>query len=488
MGNESIDILIVDDEEHIRIALKRILKRLNCNIYVAQNGDETLEIIKSKKIDLVLLDLKMPGIDGMDVLKVINRDFPNILVIVITGFATLETAVEAMKQGAYDFIPKPFDKEHILLVVSRAIDNIKLRWEKKKLEEERKDALLDLITEKSRLKTILEVLPNGVMVTNNKKEVVLLNHTMRSHFEIPEDTELGKEISSYITRYDLLDYILEDLDTSYPKSKEFKISDDLYLLVKKTRISSETDKLLGYVVISVDITPLKKLDQLKSEFVAKVSHELRGSLATIHEQIALVVQDLLEDPELSADKHILEKAKQRTRNLTELIEKLLDLSKIESGKVYTDIRSINIWEFLSGLFDNWKDQAKLKKQSITLQLDQDCDFFVKADPRALKILFDNLVSNAIKYTPDGGEIKIQVSKDKKFGIVTVQDTGIGIPNGEKEKIFHRFYRIKNQYTKNISGSGLGLSMVKGIIDDLGGEIEVKSELLKGSTFKVKFPL
>ncbi len=144
----SIKILVVDDEEHIRIALKRILKRLEVEIYLAESGEIALNILKHQPVDLVLLDLKMPGIDGMDVLKTIKQEYSDVMVIVITGFATLETAVESMKQGAYDFIPKPFDKDHILLVVKRAIDNIKLKREKERLDRERQDALLDLITEK----------------------------------------------------------------------------------------------------------------------------------------------------------------------------------------------------------------------------------------------------------------------------------------------------------------------------------------------------
>ncbi len=485
---ESIKILVVDDEEHIRIALKRILKRLDCEVYVAESGEVALDIMKNQTIDLVLLDLKMPGIDGMDVLKIIKQEYPETMVIVITGFATLEIAVESMKQGAYDFIPKPFDKEHILLVVGRAIENIRLKREKDRLDKEKQDALLDLITEKSRLKTILEALPNGVLVTNNKMEVVLINPTIRKHFNIPEDIELGKNISSYIQDPSIINFISTEMNEYEGDSKEFKISDDLYLLVKKNSILAKNHKFLGYVIISVDITPLKKLDQLKSEFVAKVSHELRGSLSTIHEQIAMVLQDLFEDPEFKADKRILEKAKQRTRVLTELIEKLLDLSRIESGKVYVDIKEIYIGEFLSSFFEDWKDQAQIKNQKITLELDVNGDFKIKADPRALKILFDNLVNNAIKYTPEKGEISIITKRMDNKGIVEVKDTGIGIDKEELDKIFNRFYRIRNEQTKEISGTGLGLSIVRGIVDDLGGKIEVSSTPGKGSTFRVILPL
>lgn len=185
----------------------------------------------------------------------------------------------------------------------------------------------------------------------------------------------------------------------------------------------------------------------------------------------------------------MEKAKQRTRGLTELIEKLLDLSRIESGKVYVDIKDVNVEEFLKERFEDWKDQTEIKKtKKIVLNLGVGEDFTVKVDPRALGIMFNNLVNNAIKYTPEGGEIFISTSKKGNIGLISVKDTGIGIPKQEQDKIFNRFYRVKEDSTKDIPGTGLGLAMVKGIVDDLGGDIQVISEEGMGTTFVVKIPL
>ncbi len=485
-NSSNVGILIVDDEEHIRIALERILKRLTPRLYLASRGEEALEIAEKEDIDLILLDLKMPGMDGMEVLKILKQK--DLLIIVITGFATLETAVKAMKLGAYDFIPKPFDKDHILLVVERAAENIRLKQEKEKLEREKRETLFDLITEKSRLKTIMDVLPNGVIVTNRRYEVVLMNQAAREHMRIPASISLGQRVERYFSNPHILDFIAsKDEESSRLTSSEFKMEKEKYLLLKKTPIITETQKFLGHVVISVDITPLKKLDQLKSEFVAKVSHELRGSLSTIHEQIAMVLQDMLEDPAFKRDKGILERARERTRGLTQLIERLLDLSRIESGQVYVDVKEINVIEFLKNCLGMWRDEAELKGQELNFICNIGRELKIRADARAFKMMMDNLVGNAIKYTPPGGKIEVVISGEGEKVKIAVKDTGVGIPSTELDKIFEKFYRAKSPTTASIRGTGLGLAIVKGIVSDLQGEIKVESEEGKGSTFLITLP-
>ncbi|NNK86036.1 MAG: response regulator, partial [Desulfobacterales bacterium] len=168
-------ILIVDDEKDIRDGSKRILSRIGFQVNTASRGDKALDILKKEKPSIVFLDLKMPGMGGMEVLEKIREIDETILVIIITGYATVETATKAMKRGAYDFIPKPFEPDQMRIVVNRAWEKIQLTRETEKLEQERKRTLLDLDTEKSRIHTILESFPNGAMVTNTHGQVVLMN-------------------------------------------------------------------------------------------------------------------------------------------------------------------------------------------------------------------------------------------------------------------------------------------------------------------------
>ncbi|MBU4001734.1 MAG: response regulator, partial [Proteobacteria bacterium] len=149
---DHVQLLIVDDEESIREGAKRILTRMEFDVFMASNGADGLKIVGEKDIAIVLLDLKMPGMDGMEVLQRIKEKYIRVLVIVITGFATLETAIEAMKGGAYDFIPKPFEPDQLRIVVNRARETIRLRTEAEKLEIEKRRTLVDLGMEKSRIR------------------------------------------------------------------------------------------------------------------------------------------------------------------------------------------------------------------------------------------------------------------------------------------------------------------------------------------------
>ncbi|MCF8107886.1 MAG: response regulator, partial [Desulfohalobiaceae bacterium] len=207
--NAEFNVLIIDDEEEIREGSHRILTRAGYPAYTAANGQEGLDILSREAMSIVLLDLKMPGIDGMDVLKLLQESYPHILVIIITGFATVETAIEAMKKGAYDFIPKPFEPDQLRLVVNRARDTISLTRETEALELERQRNLKDLNTEKSRLHTIVDSLPNGVVVTNSLGEAVLLNQAFINHLGLPPETESGGHITEYVADEGLCDLILD---------------------------------------------------------------------------------------------------------------------------------------------------------------------------------------------------------------------------------------------------------------------------------------
>ncbi len=186
-----LTVLIADDEEDIRDGAERILKRIGFRVIKAARGDEAQRMVEAMRPDLVLLDLKMPGKDGMEVLQFIREVDPHILVIIITGFATVETAIEAMKRGAYDFIPKPFEPDQLRIVVNRTADKVRLTREAEHLEQEKLRTLSDLGTEKSRIHTIVESLPDGVLVTNTAGQVVLMNPACRQLLGLGPEAKPG---------------------------------------------------------------------------------------------------------------------------------------------------------------------------------------------------------------------------------------------------------------------------------------------------------
>jgi two-component system phosphate regulon sensor histidine kinase PhoR len=363
LHKNSLQVLVVDDEPSIREGSRRILDRMGFNVLTAGNGEDGLNAIVSQDIDIVLLDLKMPGIDGMEVLNRIKEIDSNILVIVITGFATLETAIEAMKQGAYDFIPKPFEPDQLRIVVNRARETIRLRMEKKKLELERQRTLSDLGMEKSRIRTIIESLPNALVVTNLKGQVVLMNPAFKNLFGI-KTFSLNTPINDYVADEELCQLVIDIskgryIDFSDIPTYEFSPEPDKYLLSRAQPILGERNECLGAVVMFVDISTMKVLDRLKSEFVAKVSHELRSPLSTIHEQLAQVIKDSdVEEPQKGQD--ILSRAKEKTQGLIFLIGDLLDISRIESGSTHIEPRSIRLEDLLKSIVDFLRSKAGSK--------------------------------------------------------------------------------------------------------------------------------
>jgi two-component system phosphate regulon sensor histidine kinase PhoR len=491
-GAETLQVLVVDDEQDIREGSERILTRMGFNVSMAANGQEALDLFPKTKPEIVLLDLKMPGMDGMDVLKKIREIDAGVMVIVITGYATVETAIQAMKQGAYDFIPKPFEPDQLRLIVKRASEKIRLEMAAEKLILERQRTLQDLGTEKSRIRTIIESLPNGVLVTNSMGRVVLMNPAFKQLMGFDSDCPPGENIEKYLPDDGLCTLVMEiskgrHIDFEDIPEYEFSISKDQYFMAKGRPVLGQKKECLGAVVTVVDITALKMIDLLKSEFVAKVSHELRSPLSTIHEQLAVVLGNMM-DIAPETDQKILGRAKEKTHSLISLIGDLLDLSRIEEGIICKEPVPVQIDLLLKNIIDFLNDKARAKKQTLTLEIMHERLPELQADPLALESIFGNLIANAINYTPENGHIRITAEVAGINVKVSVIDNGFGIEDRHLSHIFERFYRVKNDQTRYITGTGLGLPIVKELVQTLGGFVEVDSAFGKGSTFTVLLPV
>ncbi|MBW1990163.1 MAG: response regulator [Deltaproteobacteria bacterium] len=486
-------VLVVDDEKNIRDGCERILSRMGCQVDKAQNGVQALEILERTPAALVLLDLKMPGMDGMDVLERIREKRPGTLVVIITGYATVETAIEAMKRGAYDFIPKPFEPDRLRIVAGRALEKQRLREQSRRLEEQRRRTLADLGTEKSRMRAVVEALPSGVMVTNADNRVVLVNPAFCRMMNLAEDTAPGGHMDEYVDDQDLRRMVADIMgraptpeQAAYCElvSCELQRPGGRYLLARGRPVPGEDGSCLGVAVLLTDITGLKLLDKLKSEFVAQVSHELRSPLATIHQQISTALQDLVGAP--PEDQHMLARAREKTRGLISLIGDLLDVSRIEAGAVDPKARDVDPKALLTSVTDFLRDKAAAKNQTLTLTTEDPLPT-LHADPLALESIFGNLITNAITYTQEEGQIHVCAKPENSGLTVSVIDNGFGIEPQYHEKIFEKFFRVKNDKTRHIPGTGLGLPIVKGMLQTMGGSITLASEPEKGSTFTVHLP-
>ncbi|UCD31539.1 MAG: hybrid sensor histidine kinase/response regulator, partial [Desulfobacterales bacterium] len=305
------------------------------------------------------------------------------------------------------------------------------------------------------------------------------------------DLKTGQPIDHYIADQGLCDLVMEisqgrHVDYEDIPDYEFAIANEKFLLARGQPVLGERKECLGAVINVADISAMKLLDQLKSEFVAKVSHELRSPLSTIHEQLALVIRDMMEET-TEQDQQILNRAKEKTKGLIALIGDLLDLSRIEEGLICKDPKPVQIEDLLESVVDFLKTQAKAKDQSITLSLPEEPLSHFMADPVALESIFGNLITNAINYTPAGGNIHVQADMAGTNLRVKVIDNGFGIDDKYFDKIFERFYRVKDEKTRYITGTGLGLPIVKELVDSMGGLIDLDSTLGEGTTFTVLLP-
>jgi PAS domain S-box-containing protein len=349
----------------------------------------------------------------------------------------------------------------------------------------------DPITEKSRIHTIVKALPIGVLATNVNGQVVLINSAFKRQLGLSEDVQAGKDVDQYIPDEGLCRLVLEisrgrhmDFDNIPPY--EFLMGNEKSIQALGRPVLDEKHQCLGAVITLEDITAIKVVDRLKSEFVAKVSHELRSPLSTIHEQLAVVLSDMA-DQSSSAHTHLISRAKEKTQGLISLIGDLLDLSRIESGAVWEAPRPVQVAELLENIIDFLSTRAASKKQELTLTLPQNELPPVEADPLSLESIFGNLITNAINYTPEDGKIEVRLSRAGINLLVEVIDNGFGIERRHLDKIFERFYRVKTENTRYITGTGLGLPIVKGLVDSLGGRIGVESSPDQGTTFTVLLP-
>lgn len=487
-----LKILVVDDERDIREGIERILKRMGYAVFKADRGEEALGILEKQTVDLAILDLKMPGMDGMELHQRIRAIDEKIIVIIITGYATIETAIDAMKQGVYDFIPKPFEPEHLRIVVRRAHEKLRLTMEAEALQAERARTLIDLDMEKSRIRTIVESLPTAVVVTNTSGEVVLMNPAFLKSLDLDDSFMAGNKLASYVQNEGFCDMVLKlsrgEIDAGgEPPTYELVVSGSKYLMARGQPVLNENNECMGAVVTFANITSLKMLDQLKSEFVAKVSHELRSPLSTIHEQLAMVLKETSVH-ETDVDQHLIERAKEKTHGLISLIGDLLDLSRIEAGGVSHNIQSIQVVDLLKSIVDFLGIRAQSKGQTLSFEPASEELPLFSADPMALESIFGNLIANAINYSQQGADIVVKAEQAGQYIQVQVIDNGFGIAPKYHEQIFDRFYRVKNDNTRYITGTGLGLPIVKGLVDSMNGAIKLDSDVGKGSTFTVLLPV
>ncbi len=489
--DQAIHVLVVDDEKGIREGCRRILTSEGFSVDVAENGKEGLEKVRAKPFDLILVDLMMPVLGGLEMMERVREQDPEVIMIVITGFATIETAVEAMKHGAYDYVPKPFTPDQLMAVVNRGLETRRLRLQAKRLVEERDQKLLEIANETSKLHTIINSMADGILVFNREKQLVLWNPAAIRMLDLNGRLEAGRDLDEMIPQKGLVEIINKAFE---PDSGRYTLQEELELpgpqprtlMVNVSVVRDEKDQELGVVSMLRDITSLKEIDQIKSQFVTMVAHELRAPLSAIEGYLTAYLSGIAgTDPRLN--RQMLERAKTRTHSLLDLVSDLLQFIKLESKRVVRKKERLDLAPILVNTVELLKGQGEGKELSFEVNIPQQLPL-IEADRSEMEQLFTNLISNAVKYNVKRGKVMVSAKPANNFLSIKVADTGIGIDEQNLPNIFDEFYRVSGPQTRYTTGTGLGLSIVKKIVESHFGTIEVESKLDKGTTFTVRFPL
>ena len=486
--NKTVRVLVVDDEKVIRDGCHRILTGKGYEVTTAENGQEALDLLATKPVDIILLDLKMPVMSGEDVLEITGNKYPDIPVIIITGHGTVDTAVECMKKGAYDFITKPFQVDQFLLIINRAAEKRDLEQKYRQFQEENIQNLYDLNLEKSRLKTIINCMANAVMVTNRNLELVLHNPALMRLLEISQAITNPVPFTTIIDDKSLtktLEQIQGGISSEHESiSQEIHAGENVLRSISAPVLGPDKS-IVGTVTVLENITAFKQLDQMKSDFVNMVAHELRSPLVSI-KQLHNVILEELAGPLQVKQRELVNRSTKRIDALLELINDLLDIAKIEAKRHVEHQVPANIGQIIEEAVALMGPRAE--EQGITLRYSYKNLKPVRADPKIIEEIFGNLISNAINYSPEGGQVTVTAQGLSEYIEIKVQDTGVGIPPEELPRIFDKFYRVKHPKTRDVIGSGLGLSIVKGAIEAHHGTIDVESIVDKGTTFRVLLPI
>lgn len=377
--NTPIRILVVDDELGIREGCRRVLAPQGFEVDVAENGPAGLRKLRENRYDVLLLDIMMPGMSGIEVLRQVRQIDPDLICIIITGYATVELAVQAIREGAHDFIAKPFSADMLLQVVNRELERRALRKETERLR-----ALEEEARELARAKA-----------------------------------------------------------------------------------------------------ELQKLEAVEGRFMLTLVHILRAPVAVLQNTLQLIRKGYIppeEQPEM------LERAEMRAGELLATLDDLLLLAHLKEGIGLSRTEAVSLEEVLEGVLATLKPRAE--RQGVALAVDIRGSPRVRANPDHLRALLTHLIDNAIRYTPSGGRVTVSLAADPERGLAVgaVSDTGIGIPADEIPRIFEEFYRTEEGKRMQETGTGLGLPIVRQVVEMYGGTVEVESEVGRGSTFRFTLPL
>jgi PAS domain S-box-containing protein len=486
------NILVVENDITILQKCGELLLDEGYRVRTAESVEEALNIIQKHPgdVDIMLLSLELPGWGGMTLINTLQKARTEILIMTMSANCG-EEAIEAIHAGAYDCIRKSFTTDRFWTKMNRAIEAFGLRRQVDILTRERQAALTGVRHEGHTLLSVLNSFSDALVVTDWQTNIVLFNEKAGRLFALTEEKVIGRPVSVCMQSDELLSLFIRamKLDSALAAlmagEEPIVKTGDKMVRVHVDPVKNQAGAVIGAVALFHDVTRVDAMDQLRADFLSMVSHELKSPLSSLLMQISVVL-DGLAGKVTTKQKDLLGKAKEKTKGMITLVNDILDYRRLEEGKSLQKIESLNLAEILERTIELMRLSADEKGVRMTSEIAEELPSF-SGDRGGMEAIFVNLISNAIKYTPKGGNVNVSLNKEGKGTRIMVVDTGMGIPDEDIDQIFEKFYRIKTEETRSISGSGLGLSIVKGIVEAHNGAIHVESELGNGTTVIVSLP-
>ncbi len=353
------------------------------------------------------------------------------------------------------------------------------------LSEEVQKKIAEITADRNKLLAILSGMVEGVIVIDATDRILISNRSFSDMFRIPPGGIEGRHYRDVIKSGEISGIIRESMASREPVRKEILIQDtERVFLIQISDIVSAGGKFLGIVAVFHDITQIKKLERLRSEFVANVSHEIKTPVTAISGAVETLLGGAMRDE--AETKEFLEIILNHSVRLNNIVNDLLVLSKIESEEIKMDIAPADIKSIAGNVVKLLSDAADAKKLKIKIAVPDGLPK-IPADEKKLEQVFLNLLDNAVKFTPENGAVTVRAEDSKDAVRIEISDTGIGIPAEHIGRIFERFYRVDAARSREMGGTGLGLAIVKHIIGLHKGKISVESRPGEGSTFTVSLP-
>jgi signal transduction histidine kinase len=523
METQKPKILVVDDEASVLLTTSTILRQEGYDVDAVAGGAAALQAIRERYYDLVLTDLSMPDVDGLAVLAEVRKRSPGTVTVMITGYGSMESAIEAVQLGAYEYLLKPTEVAHFKQAVRRSL-------ERKRLSEidtlyrvsQTITSSLDVETiageVASAVRNVLGVC-NTCLVTFRRDrtpgdcseelrqlllEPTVLTLLLAGRSIISEESNgaaAGWAARAGVRSYAFVPGVANGqlacvlCADNGPERFEFHPSAQRFLqaLAGQTALAAQNALLVAELKqqneeITVANAKLRELDLLKSSFLSVATHELRTPLSVIlgyNSMLAESLQDRLSEEE----KTTLSESVAACKRLIRLVNSMLDLNQIQAGKMKMELARQDLRQVASGVVALLQPDARRRQIHLGLELPARLPRLLLDAERIQQVLI-NLIGNALKFTHAGGAIKVAVrQRDSSNLEISVSDTGIGIAHEDREHIFDEFAQINRQaQRRQREGSGLGLAIAKRIVEAHDGTIVVTSIPGKGSTFCFTLPL